>query len=88
VEVLLPYSAGDLVDDVHKAGSVQRIEYVQEGARVSAKVPAQLAGRLQPYSLEPIELPQRQAKARLDEGTVLAGLTVQPGWEQEVVELV
>jgi hypothetical protein len=94
VELLLPYSAGDLVDEVHKLGAVHRIEYVQEGARVSAKVPPTLVGRLLPFSLEPIEVPKARGKAALDEGAVLAGLTVSPGWAQheeeefDVLELV
>lgn len=50
VEVLLPYSAGDLLDAIHKLGTVQGVEYTEHGTRVSALVPQALAGRLLEYS--------------------------------------
>jgi hypothetical protein len=47
----LPYAAGDLLDELHKTGSVKSLEYEEGGARVSAAAPRHLVGRLRPHQL-------------------------------------
>lgn len=55
VEVLLPYIAGDLLDDIHTAGSVRSTEYRPDGSLVTALVPRSLLGRLRDYSTTPLD---------------------------------
>jgi len=50
VECMLPYSAGDLLHEIHKTGTVVTEAYVEAGTRVVAYVPPSLAGRLQRYA--------------------------------------
>jgi len=49
VECLLPYSAGDLLSEVHKAGTVVSEAYASEGTRVVAHVPPSLYNRLESF---------------------------------------
>jgi hypothetical protein len=51
-QLLLPYAAGSLLDDVHTMGRVVSVAYEEDGARVTAHVPRCLAGRLAPYVLQ------------------------------------
>ena len=46
VDVVVPYSRGDLVSRVHADGQVELIEYVEEGTRLRALVDAPLAAEL------------------------------------------
>ncbi|WP_115727081.1 GTPase HflX [Actinomyces culturomici] len=46
VDVVVPYSRGDLVHAVHEDGEVEREEYVAEGTRIRARVDEQLAARI------------------------------------------
>ena len=46
VDVVVPYSRGDLVSRVHADGEIESIEYVEAGTRVVAKVSAALAAEL------------------------------------------
>jgi len=46
VQVRVPYSQGDLVDEIHRCGVVRRIEYTGDGTEVMAHVPPSLAARL------------------------------------------
>lgn len=46
MDVLLPYAAGDLVEEAHRCGSVKATEFTEEGTRLRVVVPPQLAGRL------------------------------------------
>lgn len=46
VQVLIPYSQGDLVDEIHRCGVVKATEYTAEGTEVCAHVPPSLASRL------------------------------------------
>lgn len=48
VKVLIPYSQGDLVDEVHRSGVVKCAEYTEHGTEVEAHVPPGLAARLAP----------------------------------------
>ncbi|MDR2931283.1 MAG: GTPase HflX [Propionibacteriaceae bacterium] len=51
VEVLLPYDRGDLTDRVHREGRLIAIEHTQAGTRLTARVPAALAGVLDHYTV-------------------------------------
>ena len=46
VDVVVPYSRGDLVARVHADGEIESIDYVPEGTRVRARVDAPLAAEL------------------------------------------
>ncbi|QKD79951.1 GTPase HflX [Actinomyces marmotae] len=46
VDVVVPYSRGDLVSRVHADGDIESIEYVEAGTRLVAKVSAPLAAEL------------------------------------------
>ena len=48
VHVLVPYSQGELVDEIHRTGVVTSSEFSGEGAELRAHVPLALAQRLQP----------------------------------------
>eukprot|EP00775_Hariotina_reticulata_P012176 gene12176-12313_t len=50
MQVLLPYSAGGLLDDLHKMGKVDEVHYTEQGVQVTARVPRCLVGKLAPYS--------------------------------------
>lgn len=49
--MLLPYSAGALLDDVHKMGKVTDTQYTEQGTRITAHVPRCLVGKLEQYSI-------------------------------------
>ncbi len=53
VEVLLPYSRGDLVSKIHEQGEVLSLEHVDVGSRVRALVNPTLAGDLRDYATVP-----------------------------------
>lgn len=44
--MLLPYAAGDMLDELHRTGNVTEVECGEAGSRVKAAVPLALAGRL------------------------------------------
>ena len=44
---------GELVDEVHRSGVVERTEYGSEGTEVAALVPPALASRLRPLRIDP-----------------------------------
>lgn len=46
VDVVVPYSRGDLVSRVHADGEIDAVEYVEAGTRVRARVDAPLAAEL------------------------------------------
>jgi len=46
VDCLLPFARGDLVEEVHRTGTVERVEHELEGTRLVARVPEALANRL------------------------------------------
>ncbi|MEW5300328.1 MAG: hypothetical protein WDW36_003265 [Sanguina aurantia] len=50
VEVLLPYAAGDILDNLHTCGIIRATEYRSEGTLVAASVPPSMLGRLARYS--------------------------------------
>mmetsp|Transcript_27873 Transcript_27873/g.73528 ORF Transcript_27873/g.73528 Transcript_27873/m.73528 type:complete len:175 (+) Transcript_27873:563-1087(+) len=51
VEAFLPYGSagGELLNEVHKAGSIVHEEYLADCTRVVARVPPSLLARLQPF---------------------------------------
>ena len=51
VDVLVPYSRGDLVSRVHETGEVLASEHVAEGTRLTARVGAELADDLSPFGV-------------------------------------
>ena len=51
LQLLLPYTAGDLLDELHKTGRVHSTEYIEAGAAVVASVPVQLVGKVQQYKV-------------------------------------
>lgn len=46
IDILLPYSRGDLLSRVHSQGDVIAIEHEERGTRLKARVPLALAGEL------------------------------------------
>lgn len=46
LECLLPYSAGDLLAEVHKTGTVELEEYEESGTRITAFVPISLKNKI------------------------------------------
>lgn len=52
VDVVVPYSRGDLVARVHADGEIESIDYVPEGTRVCARVDAPLAAELWACAVE------------------------------------
>ena len=49
VEVLLPYQRGDLLGLIHQRGVIEWETHEQNGTRLSARVPRELAARLEPF---------------------------------------
>lgn len=50
VDVVIPYSRGDLLARIHELGRVQQAEHGEGGTRVRARVPAALAASLQEFA--------------------------------------
>ena len=50
VRALLPYSRGDLLDRIHRAGQLVTTEHTADGTRVVARVHPDLAGELAPFT--------------------------------------
>ncbi len=51
VDVLLPYSRGDLLNRFHEQGEVETVEHTGEGTRVHGRVGEALAGELATYAV-------------------------------------
>ncbi len=52
LEVFLPYNRGDLLSLLHQRGVVSVQEHLPEGTHLTAKVPAGLLARFEPYFVE------------------------------------
>ena len=52
-EVLLPYSRGDLVDKIHRAGEIESLEHTADGSLVRGRASEALAGELAQYAVAP-----------------------------------
>lgn len=55
VEVIIPYSRGDLISAIYEQGCVQGENHVAEGTHISAKVPGGLLGRLTEFCVAPTD---------------------------------
>ena len=53
VDLVVPYSRGDLVSRVHAEGEIDSIDYVEEGTRLVARVGAPLAAELESACAQP-----------------------------------
>ncbi|GAA4625933.1 GTPase HflX [Actinoallomurus vinaceus] len=53
VHALVPYERGDLVARVHDLGEVLSQEHTADGTAIHARVPARVAGELEPYATTP-----------------------------------
>lgn len=51
IEVLVPYARGDLMDRIHRSGSIERLEHTAEGTRVRARVRPGLADALKAFGV-------------------------------------
>lgn len=51
VETLIPYSRGDLMDRIHRTGTIETLEYTGEGTKVRARVHPGLAEELGEYGV-------------------------------------
>lgn len=49
VTALVPYSRGDLLDRVHRTGTIEELEHTGEGTRIRVRVRPGLAEELSPY---------------------------------------
>ena len=52
IEVVIPYSKGDELNSVHEQGNVDVVDYREQGTYVRALVPASVANRLAPFSVQ------------------------------------
>ena len=51
VELELPYSCGDVVNTIHEVGSIETIDYRENGTYVVGRVPRSLAMKLERYNV-------------------------------------
>ncbi len=51
IETLIPYSRGDLMDRIHRTGTIETLEHTGEGTRVRARVHPGLAEELGEYGV-------------------------------------
>ena len=77
VRVLIPYSAGDLVDEVYRAGVVRSAEYTDAGTEVRGHVPLALASRLAPLQIRGGE----EGEEGEEESVEIAGEGSEDEWE-------
>ncbi|CEM07548.1 unnamed protein product [Vitrella brassicaformis CCMP3155] len=60
IEVDIPYAEGQLVSKVFELGTVDFVEYREGSTYLSAKVPVDLLGRLEPYLVQEDDTQQQQ----------------------------
>jgi GTPase len=51
ITAVVPYGRGELVSRAHRDGEVLSVEHEEDGTRVHAKVPADLAAALEPFAI-------------------------------------
>lgn len=51
VDVLVPYTRGDLMDRIHRTGTIEELEHTAEGTRVRARVRPALADELKDFGV-------------------------------------
>jgi GTP-binding protein HflX len=82
VHVLIPYSQGELVDEIHRTGVVGSAEFGAAGTEVRAHVPLPLAQRLQPLRLAAAAAEEEQwleaEAAAADAAAAAAGAAANP----------
>jgi 50S ribosomal subunit-associated GTPase HflX len=49
IALVIPYSAGDVLNQVHTHGLVEDETYAADGTRVTARIPRYLLGVIEPY---------------------------------------
>jgi GTP-binding protein HflX len=60
VEALLPYDRGDLLSLAYDHGEVEVVDNRDDGVRLSARLPADVAARMEPYLVEDQSLEEEQ----------------------------
>ncbi|GBF93383.1 hypothetical protein Rsub_06421 [Raphidocelis subcapitata] len=50
VQLLLPYASGDLLEELHRTGRVESVEYEEAGVAVRAAAPRHMLGRLRQFA--------------------------------------
>ena len=82
VHVLVPYSQGELVDEIHRTGVVASAEFGGSGVELRAHVPLALAQRLQPLRAQTAAAVEAAAAAAEDEESLS-----DEGWSEEELAL-
>lgn len=82
VHVLVPYSQGELVDEIHRTGVVASAEFGGSGVELRAHVPLALAQRLQPLRAQTAAAAEAAAAAAEDEESLS-----DEGWSEEELAL-
>mmetsp|Transcript_6640 Transcript_6640/g.11856 ORF Transcript_6640/g.11856 Transcript_6640/m.11856 type:complete len:566 (-) Transcript_6640:1016-2713(-) len=72
VEVLLPFSKGNLVAEMHERGVVERETHRSNGTVVAASVPADMVARLKDYRIDLVE-EESETEWSEDEDTIVEG---------------
>jgi 50S ribosomal subunit-associated GTPase HflX len=61
IEVVIPYSEGSELSDVHEQGNVEVVDYREGGTYVRALVPQSIANRLEKYNVHATQLDAKTA---------------------------
>jgi GTP-binding protein HflX len=51
VSLLVPYDRGDVVARVHRHGQVDAVEHLDDGSRLTVRLPTWLAGELAAFAV-------------------------------------
>ena len=51
---MVPYDRGDLVSTLHDTGSVESVDYVEDGTRLRVRVFQRQVAELDPYVVAPV----------------------------------
>lgn len=88
IRVLVPYAQGDLVEEIHRCGVVDEMEYTEAGALIQAHVPPNLASKLGPLIVDGGRDGVFGQQRDEDFGIVLGsnGSSVEDGWTEEELE--
>lgn len=84
VQLLLPYSAGDVLSTVHSQGVIRSSEYTGEGTVVTAAVPPALLGLLQPYLTHPVDMPRLPASVAAAGDGIAGNLSSSEAWMEDL----
>jgi hypothetical protein len=49
MDLLIPYTHGDLVNLAHTHGFIEEVEHLEQGTRLRGRIPLELAGRYRGY---------------------------------------